>query len=208
MASHVDLRAHFDEDWDGGHFWLPRGVLQGFVTLRIAGRLVIDFIPHGMNPSAVSLLRTVESAHDATLPEQAQDAHWPLFFCCASLWNRCGVVADFSVRREGEYAIFSDFFGCEVPAKTVLRVPWRSWVTATERLGRQVLRRCPVVKKGVSKKYRKRYGFLREELKRLLLVARRGGTSNVALGPTVRPLSLRRAGRASRASRPAGQRGR
>lgn len=203
MASHVDLRAYFDEDWANGHFWLPKGVLQGFVTLRIAGRLLIDFIPYAMNPSAVSLLRTIESAHEATLPEQAHNAPWPLFFCCGSLWNRCGVVADFTVRREGDYAILSDFFGCEVPAKAVLRIPWRSWVTATERLGRHVLRRCPVLKKGVSKKYRKRYAFLREELKRLLLVARRGGTSNIALDPTVRPSLLLR-----RTSRAAGQRGR
>lgn len=178
MAAHVDLRVHFDEDWTGGKFWLPLGVLQGFVTLRIAGRLIIDFGVYAMNPSAVSLLRTLESDHDAASPDTSDDAQWPLFFCCASLWNRCGIITDFTVHREGDRAVFTDFLRCEVPATAVLRVPWISWAIATERLGRAVLRRCPIVKKGVSRRYQKRYGVLRDELKRLLTIARKSKASN------------------------------
>lgn len=192
MAAHVDLRVHFDEDWNGGDIWLPLGVLQGFVTLRIAGKLIIDFAPYGMNPSVVSLLRTLESHHDAASPSTEDDARWPLFFCCGSLWNRCGVISDFTVRRDGDQAVFMDFLRCEVPATTVLRVPWTSWATATERLGRAVLRRCPVVKQGISQRYQKRYGFLRDELKRLLAVARRGKASNKRVNPTASGTRSRR----------------
>jgi len=170
--AHVDLRAEFDVDWTRGDVWRPLGVLQGWVTLRIEGRLIIDYEPHAMNPSAVSLLRTLESDHVATMLDQEDDARWPLFFCCASLWNRCGIVTDFTVRRVDKHAVLTDFLRCKVPRDTVLRVPWISWVTAVERLGRRVLRRCPVEKASVRSRYAKRYGFLRKELKRLLVAAR------------------------------------
>lgn len=172
MAAHVHLRVDFDEDWTRGDIWRPLGVLQGFVTLKIGGQLVIDYGVHAMNPSAVSLLRTLESDHVATTPDLEDDARWPLFFCCASLWNRCGIVADFTVRRVDEQAVLTDFLRCKVPRDTVLRVPWKTWVSAVEKLGRRVLRRCPIEKAGVQGRYSKRYSFLRGELKRLLVTAR------------------------------------
>lgn len=88
MPRAIDVRAEFDaHDWLRSHIWAKEGVLAGYVTLRLHGRLVIRSWPCGLNNSAVSLVRSALADHAAASRRTALDAAWSLFFCAGSLHN-------------------------------------------------------------------------------------------------------------------------
>jgi len=180
----LSIRVEVSDDWTRGDLNRPEGVMLGFVTLKIAGSVILDHQPVALNPSAVALLRTLNGTHRATTAERENTATWPLFFCFGSLWNRCGCVYDFTVEHDGDEAVFCGFLRCKVDPHTVLRTPWRSWVAAVERFGSLVLRRSPIMKSGVRPRYQKRYTVLRNELKALLARARHE-TRHLTARPTV-----------------------
>jgi len=172
VPRHIYFRIVVSDDWARGDLNRPFGVMVGFVTLKIAGSVILDHKPVALNPSAVALLRTLDGKHLATTAEREYSATWPLFFCFGSLWNRCGVVSDFTVEHDGDEAVFSGFLRCKVEPHTVLRAPWRNWVVTVNRFGGFVLRRSPIMKSGVRRRYQKRYTVLRNDLKALLAHAR------------------------------------
>ena len=149
------------------------GVLTGFVTLRMRGIKIIEHIPIGMNSSIISLLRSCFRDHMATTEEDSLKKRWPMFFCNGDLRNKCGVVEDFSVRHSDGKIRFSQFYGCECSPDTVIEIPWRSWAISVAEQATRVLRRCPKLKKGVSKRNIRKYVARREELRDRLAVLRK-----------------------------------
>ena len=148
------------------------GVLVGFVTLRMRGIKVVEHCPLGMNSSIVSLLRSCFYDHIATTEETCLKKKWPIFFCNGDLLNKCGVVKDFSVCHKDGNITFSEFYGCECSPNTVIEIPRRSWAISVAEQATRVLRRCPKVKKGVSKRNIRTYVARREDLKDRLEILR------------------------------------
>ena len=165
MRPVVDLRVDFDdEDWAEGDSWLPDGVLAGYVTLRLRGSLVLDSRPSGLNNSAIPLVRSAMTSHQATDEDHVLDAQWPLFFCAGALPNACGVVADFTVSHEDADVVLRDFVGCEIPRAAEVRVRRQSWARTVEAFGTAVLRRCPATKRGIKPEIMPLYRQYRSDL--------------------------------------------
>lgn len=174
MPSVVELRVDYDDDdWKDGDIWLPDGVLAGYVTLRLRGKLVLDSRPSGLNNSALSLVKSALESHQATDAQCTLAARWPLFFCAAALPNACGVVADFTVCHEGGNVILRDFVGCEIPHDAEVRVRHGSWARAVGKFGIEVLRRCPPTKRGIKAEVVPQYRQYRADLRTALSQLRR-----------------------------------
>ncbi len=173
MARPVHLAVDFDEeDWRRGDTWLREGVLSGYVTLRLNGVTILDWDVVGLNNSAISLLRSVVEDHAPATSATEDDARWPLFFCPGALRNRCGIIRDFRVTRQGRAVHLSEFHRCQVPADTQFSVPWQSWAKAVELLAARTLRRLPESKLGVRARHLPTYRRFRGELKDALRTAR------------------------------------
>jgi len=160
----------FNVEYDSMYTWpdgedVQDGVLTGFVTLRMRGIRIIEHLPLGINNSIISLLRSCFHDHIATTEDTCLKKKWPMFFCNGDLSNKCEVVNDFSVRHRDGKITFSEFYGCECSPDTVIEIPWRSWAISAAEQATRVLRRCPRVKKGISKRNIRRYVARREELK-------------------------------------------
>jgi hypothetical protein len=169
LPSKVQLQVEFDEaDWNSGDTWVADGVLAGDVSLRLDGRVVLDGHICGLNNSAISLLQSALGSHHAATETTSFDAEWPLFMCAGHLRNECGVVVDFSITRESDRTVFSDFYGCELPADAVVTVPSRDWTSAVARLGRDVLQRCPPNKTGIKAEAMPLYESFRAQLRSTL----------------------------------------
>ena len=174
MPKVVDLRVDVDtEDWHPGGTWIAGGVLAGFVTLRLRGQAVIAYRPFGLNNSAIALARSVCLDHEAATDATALLAQWPMFFCAARLRNRCGVIADFSVRRRGPNVELSEFYGCALPAGAHIVVPWTSWARAALGFAASVYRRCPRIKQGMPQRFAGQYQRGRVDLLAAIGAARR-----------------------------------
>ena len=175
MPRVVRFNVEYDPEtcWVIDDEFIQDGVLAGFVTLRMRGIRIIKWHVLGMNSSIISLLRSCFGDHIATTEEDSLKKRWPMFFCIGDLKNKCGVVEDFSVHHSDGKITFSQFYGCKCSPETVIEIPWRSWAISVAEQATIVLRRCPKVKKGVSKRNIRTYVARREELRNLLGMLRK-----------------------------------
>jgi hypothetical protein len=165
----VLLQVDFDDaDWECGDTWVANGVLAGDVSLHLDGRVVLDGHICGLNNSAIALLQSALGAHRAATEATSFDAEWPLFMCAGHLRNECGVIVDFSVTHASGRTRFSNFYGCELPADSVIEVPSHDWASAVTRLGRDALRRCHPQKAGITAQAMSSYESFRKQLQSTL----------------------------------------